>query len=399
VYTNKGLIVVIILLVFGFLFLGWYSYNLTQELATLSSQQLALTKDITNLRSELSAASSKLDTLSNKLDSVVTETSRLVINIPNLYNRVKEGIVQVTNYKTDGQKVSGSGFIFDNCGYLITNHHVIERAREIEVAFHNGIIQKATVVGSDAYSDIAVLRLSQYSGPMLTLGDSDKVNIGDNVIAIGNPFGLEGTVTSGIVSQKGRLLPGPGGFSIPDIIQLDAAVNPGNSGGPLLNSKGEVVGIISARIELLRTAERAAVGLGFAISSNLAKRVASALIEKGSYQHPYIGIGVTNVTSKIAEAMNLTRARGLLIIEVKTGSPAALAGLRAGDRSIEIDGKKIPIGGDIIIGIDELPVEDLDDLLSYLALHKSPGQIAVLTIIRDGKEMKVTLILDARPAP
>lgn len=408
-YINKGFIVLTILLLLSVLSLGWYSYNLTQELATLSNQQAALNKNIAtlsdqkaalnkniaSLQTEVSLASSKLDTLTARLDSLAAETLSSVINVPKLYNQVKEGIVQVTTFRINGQKVSGSGFVFDNRGYLLTNHHVIEQAREIEITFHKGIIQRAIVVGSDAYSDVAVLKLSQYTGPVLTLGDSDKVNVGDNVIAIGNPFGLDGTVTSGIVSQKGRLLPGVGGFSIADVIQFDAAVNPGNSGGPLLNSKGEVIGITSARIE----SPRGAVGLGFAISSNLVKRVTPALMERGNYQHPYLGINVTNVTPKIAEAMNLATAQGVLITEVKTGSPAALAGLKAGDKFIEINGKKTAIGGDIIIAIDEAPVVNTNDLLNYLALHKSPGQITVLTIIRDGKEIKVVLTLGARPAP
>lgn len=392
---NKGLIAIIILLLLGVPFLGWHSYNLTQELATLSDQQAALTKDISSLQAEMSLATSKLDALTSKLDNLVAETSRSVINIPKLYGQVKEGISQVTTYRSDGQKVTGSGFAFDSRGYLITNHHVIELARQIEITFYDKTVKKATIVGSDAYSDVAVLKLSQYTGPVLTFGNSDKVQVGDNVIAIGSPFGLGGTVTSGIVSQKGRSLPGVGGFSIPDVIQFDAAVNPGNSGGPLLNSQGEVIGITSARIE----SPRGAVGLGFAISSNLAKRVALSLLERGSYQHPYLGISATDVTPKIAEVMNLAVTKGVLITEVKSGSPAALAGLKAGDRSIEIDGRKITIGGDIIIAIDEVSVIGMSDLLGYLALNKSPGQMVDLKIIRDGKEIKVTLTLGIRPPP
>ncbi len=392
---NKGFIVLNILLLFSVLFLGWYTYNLNQELATLSDQQAILSKNIASLQKELTSTSTKLDTLVARLDTLVTETSSLTINIPKLYSQVKDSIVQVTTFKRDGQKVTGSGFVFDNRGYLLTNHHVIEQAREIEITLPNGIIQRAIVVGSDAYLDVAVLQLPQYNAPILTLGDSDKVNIGDNVIAIGSPFGLGGTVTFGIVSQKGRLLPSVSGFSIPDVIQFDAAINPGNSGGPLLNSKGEVIGITSARIE----SPRGAVGLGFAIPSNLCKRVIPVLIEKGSYAHPYLGISLTNITPKIAEAMNLTLTKGVLITEVKAGSPAALAGLKAGDKFIEIDEKKIPIGGDIIIAIDEVPIVDSSDLISYLTRYKSPGQTIVLTVIRDKKEIKVTVVLGTRPAP
>jgi len=298
----------------------------------------------------------------------------------------------------------GSGFVYDKEGHIVTNNHVVEGAEEIEVTFFDGTIVKAEVVGTDPDSDLAVLKvdLPPEGLQAVELGDSDGLEVGQRVIAIGNPFGLNGTMTTGIISALGRTLPlgrisetVGGRFSIAELIQTDAAINPGNSGGPLLDSQGRVIGVNTAITSL----SGSFAGVGFAVPVNLVKRVAPELIEKGRYAYPWLGISGTALVPKIMEEMGLPIERGALIVEVVEGSPAERAGLRGGKRDwvVEVFGKPTALGGDVITAIDGIEVKSMEDLIVYLVRETRVGQEVKLTIVRDGKEMEVEIELAERP--
>jgi S1-C subfamily serine protease len=291
----------------------------------------------------------------------------------------------------------GSGFVYDKEGYIITNNHVIEDAASIQVSFIDGNITEATVIGFDIYSDIAVIKVNtsfQQLQPVI-LGDSSDLVVGEPVIAIGNPFGLSGSATLGIISQLGRELTATGGYVIIDVIQVDAAINPGNSGGPLVNMNGEVVGVNTAIVS--QTGEFS--GVGFAIPSDTVKRELSSLISTGKYIHPYIGIVGVDVDLPIARRLELEKVQGFLITDIVIDSPAERAGLRGGTETVIIDGRQIEIGGDVIVGVDELTVKKLDDLVVYTERNKKPGDRITLKVIRNQQEMGIQLTLGERPLP
>lgn len=332
----------------------------------------------------------------------------------NLYERVNPSVVNVVVtvedvaalgleedlFPTQGQ---GSGFIYDLQGHIITNNHVIAEATKVEVTFHDGSSAEAIVVGTDADSDLAVVKVDvpEESLRPVSWGNSDQLHVGQRAVAIGNPFGLSGTLTSGIISALKRTLPTESGaFRIPAIIQTDAAINPGNSGGPLLNSQGEVIGVNTAIVPR-RTdmGERSFLGVGFAIPSNLVQRVVPSLIEKGKYEHPWIGFSGTDVTQEIAQEMKLPQTTGALINKIISGSPADEAGLRSGTRDFTLEnGFDVTIGGDVIIAIEDEEIKTFEDLISFLSRRGAIGETITLTIIRNGKEQKVELTLGPRPA-
>ncbi|MFB0517411.1 MAG: S1C family serine protease [Candidatus Neomarinimicrobiota bacterium] len=295
------------------------------------------------------------------------------------------------------QEGQGSGFVWDEQGHIVTNNHVVEEADTVEVIFWDDTVVRAEVVGTDPDSDLAVIKVDPAEVELhsVTLGDSDALAVGQMAIAIGNPFGQAGTMTHGIISALGRTFrPGGSPFAIPEMIQTDAAINPGNSGGPILNSKGEVIGINT----LILSRSGSSAGVGFAVPINIAKRVVPVLIEKGEYHHSWLGISGTDVAPAIAELMNLPAGtRGALIIELSQGGPADRAGLRGSDKTAEINGRQVKIGGDVIIAIDDSPVRRMDDLIAYLVEETQPGQQVELTILREGEEQKVTLELGERP--
>ncbi len=318
-----------------------------------------------------------------------------------LYQQVLPGVVAIQT----GQSL-GSGFVFDNEGHVVTNQHVVEGASEVEVDFASGFKAHGTVVGSDPDGDIAVVQVENAPADQirpLALGDSHALKVGEQVVAIGNPFGLNGTMTLGIISALGRTQVArsapEGNFSTADIIQTDAAINPGNSGGPLFNLKGEVVGINqSIRTNAVNEATGNAVnsGVGFSISINLVKRVVPYLIRDGKYDYPYLGISsANNLGLAEIEALGLNTYTGAYVTSVTPGGPADKAGILAGDKPTNIEG--LQAGGDIITAIDGQPVNTFDDLLSYLTTSKSPGDTAVLTVLRDGQSMDITITLDKRP--
>jgi 2-alkenal reductase len=294
----------------------------------------------------------------------------------------------------------GSGFVFDEEGHIATNNHVVEGAEEIIVTFNDGLSARAQVIGADADADLAVLRvdLAGYQMRPVELADSDSLRVGQRVIAIGNPFGLQGTMTTGIISALARSLPtriGEGGsYSIPDIIQTDAAINPGNSGGPLLDSQGRLIGVNTA----IESPVRLSAGVGFAIPVNIVKKVVPALIREGHYEHSWIGITAMSLNLDLLEAMELPIERqGILIIEVTEGSPADEAGLQPSRDEVEIRGQEAAVGGDIIVAIDGEPMKRFEDLISFLARKTVVGQEIEITVLRDGKEEEVSLVLAGRP--
>lgn len=297
----------------------------------------------------------------------------------------------------------GSGFVYSEDGYIITNNHVIEGAVDVTVTLANGVSLPAKIIGADVGSDLAVLKVDAPAGGLVpvTWGNSEELKVGQRAVAIGNPFGLEGTLTSGIISALKRSLPAEdGSFRIPEIIQIDAAVNPGNSGGPLLNSYGNVVGVVSAIVpRQMAMGERSFLGVGFAIPGNLVQRVVPELIKQGSYQHAWMGVVGDTVTPEIAQAMSLENADGALVIQVLSNSPAKKAGLRGGTQEFTThNGILTAIGGDVIVKIDEEVVHNFDDLISFLSRRGEVGQTVTLTIIRDGKRQQLDLTLSARPS-
>ncbi|MGB9898655.1 PDZ domain-containing protein, partial [Thermanaerothrix sp.] len=285
---------------------------------------------------------------------------------------------------------------------IVTNNHVIDGADRITVTFSDGSTVEAQVVGADSDADLAVLKVDVTPEKLVPvrLADSKQVKVGQLAIAIGNPYGLEGTMTVGFISALGRSLPvqstanDGATYTIPDVIQTDAPINPGNSGGVLVNIRGEVIGVTAA----IESPVRANAGIGFVIPSNIVRRVVPALIATGRYDHPYLGISGTTLTSDLAKAMGLSPdQRGALVIDVTPNSPADKAGLRGSDRQITLDGNPVRVGGDVITAIDGNPVQKFEDLASYLATSTSVGQKVTLTILRNGREQTIEVILGARP--
>jgi len=339
-------------------------------------------------------------------------------NLIKLYDIVDQSVVQVTqNSNIPGKSRLGSGFVYDKDGHIVTNYHVVAGdniSKEFDITFTDGSAYKAKVIGTDPYSEIAVLKIPVENNTQvreklipLQVGNFSEVSVGQRVAAVGNPFGLSASITEGIVSGLGRLLPALSpeidqiplvedtpAFSIPNIIQTDAAINPGNSGGPLLNMNGEVIGINTA----IFSATGVYSGVGFAIPSYLIQKVVPSLITTGEYQHPYLGISGTDIDADIAEIMKLQNTTGFLVIQVTSGSPADKAGIHGGSILTKIDGRDLELGGDVIVGIDDKPIRKIDDLLSYLDREKRVGENVTLSIVRNGQIQEVDLTLATRPS-
>jgi S1-C subfamily serine protease len=320
------------------------------------------------------------------------------LSLIQIFERAETGVVRV-NIQRSEEVVStngvGSGFVFDKNGHVITNAHVVENSDKVVVTFLDGRSYNAEVIGIDPATDISVIRVDADSSLLkpLLIGDSSNLKVGMQVAAIGNPFGLSGSMTSGIVSALGRLLPQESGFSIPDVIQTDAAINPGNSGGPLLNSRGEVVGINTA----IQSATGEFTGVGFAIPSNTIAKIVPKLISEGTYHHPWVGIAGRDINPDLAKVLHLTDARGFLIVNVVEGSPADKAGLKGSSETKEIDGIEYLIGGDVVLSVDGNVVRKIDDILIHLQRYKSVGDEMVLEILRDGRVTNFVVKLDERP--
>ncbi len=337
-------------------------------------------------------------TQANPFDQSVRKGSQL--SLADLFAKSDRGVVQIIVSKPGNSTTSkdiGSGIVYDQSGHIITNNHVVQDGSKIQVVFQDGQSLPAKVVGTDPYADLAVVKVEPASYVLhpLPLGDSSKLRIGDQVAAIGNPFGLTGTITSGIVSQLGRLLDPPNSsFSISDVIQTDTPINPGNSGGPLLDMEGKVVGINTA----IQSETGEFSGVGFAIPSNTMKKIVPALIETGRYNHPWLGITGSSINADLASTLQLPILYGFMINTVVPNSSAAQAGLHGYNQTKVINGTQYKIGGDIIIAADDRPIKKIDDLLDYLQDQKSVGDKIVLTVVRDGKTMEFTLTLQQRPS-
>jgi S1-C subfamily serine protease len=318
-----------------------------------------------------------------------------------LYQNVSPGVVNIQVLISAHGNVgaaAGSGFVLDDQGDVVTNNHVVADAQTVIVVFFDGTEVEAKVVGTDPDSDLAVVKVDQLPQGVhaLPLGDSDQVQIGQWAVAIGNPFGLGTSMSIGIVSATGRTIPsGATLFDIPQAIQTDAAINPGNSGGPLLNLNGEVVGV-NAQIETGGTT-RANSGVGFAIPSNVVRRVAPALIAGGAYQWPWLGVRGGDVNLFVAQANQLPNQHGAYIGIVEAGGPAEKAGLKGSTGTRDVNGVPVDVGGDVVTAANGQPIGTFTDLLMAITSH-APGDQLALTVLRDGQERQVTVTLEPRPA-
>ena len=337
-------------------------------------------------------------------EEIVTTISTVALeegDLPELYREINPGVVAIRALTEEGGSL-GTGFVWDSEGHIVTNFHVVESATDLEVDFPSGFKTRAQVIGSDPDTDLAVLELDQLPQELtvLPLGRNQDLAVGQTVIAIGNPQGLNGTMTQGIISALGRTLqsmnfaPGGGAFSTGNIIQTDAAINPGNSGGPLINLAGEVIGINSAirTTSIDISGQPVNSGLGFAISIDTAKNVISDLIEFGFHDSPYVGVRIHEVSLFVQEELDLPQSTGIYILEVTPGSPADKAGLVG--INTEVTHSK---GGDLIIAIDDQIVNDFEDFMGYLLTYKKPGDNVTILAIRDGETLEFELVLGRRP--
>jgi S1-C subfamily serine protease len=331
-------------------------------------------------------------------DETILSTKKS-LTLVELFEKSESGVVRIDVDKINSSRETGSlgsGFVFDDLGHIITNAHVVESASSVTITFLDGSQYNAQIIGLDKFTDIAVIKVEEkprYLHP-LQMGDSSTLKVGEQVAAIGNPFGLSGSMTSGIVSQIGRLLPSQDtGFSIPNVIQTDAAINPGNSGGPLLNMAGKVMGINTA----IQSGTGQSAGIGFAVPSNTILKVVPVLIEEGKYSHPWIGISGKDIDPELAKVRDLDQSKGFLIVTVVPGSPAEIAGLKGVSEIKIIGDKEYPADGDIIISVDGKEVRKISDILIHLQEEKSVGDEMILGILRDGEVMHIILALVERP--
>jgi S1-C subfamily serine protease len=344
--------------------------------------------------------------------SAAAFASTKALSVNQIYRRAAPGVVQVTATQVvttpsidpffgfsipqrQRQQALGSGFVIDKAGHIVTNYHVVEGARSVDVSFSDNESRRARIVGADPSTDIAVLQVKAPSRALtpVQLGNSDDVHVGDAVVAIGNPFGLERTVTAGIVSALQRVIQAPNAYSIDHVIQTDAPINKGNSGGPLLDAQGKVIGVNSQ----IQSETGGNVGIGFAVPINTVKTVAAQLIKTGRAEHAFLGIRVQAVTADIATLFRLPASHGLLVASVQPGSAAAKAGLRAGKQQVTVSGETYPLGGDLMVGVDGVPLMTLDQLRDVIS-GKQPGDTVDLEIYRGTKRMTLNVKLGRQPS-
>ncbi|MGB9659100.1 MAG: S1C family serine protease [Nitrososphaerales archaeon] len=379
------LTLIVVILLIGLLSGGFFTY-------------IILAPSISNLQNEVRTLQKQFFDHQPVQDVNVYQN---LTSLSELYQRVKDSVVAIRGIVSTFSgysQIEGSGFVYNYSGqmFVITNFHVVRDVLNITVTFNNGNAYRAIVRGFDAYADLAVLETQntpQAEFKPLSIVSSSTLRVGDPIIAIGNPFGLTCSMTTGIVSQLGRSIPATGGFRIANVIQISTPINPGNSGGPLLNYAGSVVGITTAIVA-------GSQGVGFAIPSDTILRVIPWLIETGSYtQHPWIGVSGIDMRYEIAEVMGVNVTYGWLITQVVSGGPAWSAGLRGGTHQVEIAGQVYTVGGDIVIAVNGTRIIDGDNLSSYLEAKTLPGDVIILTVVRNNQFMNITLTLGIRPPP
>ena len=345
----------------------------------------------------------------------VNDARGRTLTVNEIYRRAAPGVVQVTatqvvasprvdpffGFPFPSQQQAealGSGFVIDKAGHIVTNYHVVEGARSVEVSFSNNESMKAKIVGTDPSTDVAVLQVDAHSRALtpLSLGNSDLVHVGDSVVAIGNPFGYDRTVTAGIVSALQRVIQAPNSYSIDHVIQTDAALNKGNSGGPLLNANGNVIGV-NSQISTGNSGSSGNVGVGFAVPINTVTTVAAQIIKSGHVEHAFLGIAAQPVTESAAKLFRLPVSHGLLVARVQPGSGAAKAGLRAGTQNATLAGETYPLGGDLLATIDEAPLYSVDQLRDVIG-GKKPGDNVKLRVYRGDQQRTVTVELGRQPS-
>jgi serine protease Do len=359
----------------------------------------------------VTAGSDLLAAYETALENIYTTVSPQVVNISVLMPASASDLQNIPGFNNTPQSQTpqfssalGSGFVWDKNGDIVTNNHVVDGATKIQVTFSDGTTVPASLVGNDPYSDLAVIKVD-VSADMLnpvTMADSTQVKVGEIAIAIGNPYGFEGSMTVGNVSGVGRDLPSSqvdqnsgATYSIPEIIQTDASINPGNSGGVLVNDQGQVIGVTSA----LESASGSSSGIGFAIPAEIVSKVVPELIKSGKYEHPYLGISGTDMSPDIAQAMNLpAETRGAMVIQVTDGGPASKAGLLGSNDTVTINGVQGTVGGDVVTAIDGHTINSMSDIIAYLAVNTQVGQTVTLTILRDGQNQTVDVALGSRPS-
>lgn len=335
-----------------------------------------------------------VNALEAQIEAVYEQTAPAVVNITTqiiAYDFFMRPVPQ--------EGVSGSGFLYDTGGHIITNYHVVQNAESVLVALADGRSYPAEIIGADPSNDLAVIRIEADDLPQpIVLGDSDSLRVGQFVVAIGNPFGQEGTLTLGVISALGRIIESPDGRFIGEAIQTDAPINPGNSGGPLLDLRGRVIGVNSQII----SPSRASAGIGFAVSTETVRRVVLQLIAQGYYSHPWLGVGPVGLTPELAEVlrqagMEVPVEEGLVLVEVISGGPAARAGIRGPDGMVIVGNTRVPVGMDIIVAINDQPVTSFQDLTVYLEAETQVGDAVEVTIVRNGEERNVQATLAERP--
>jgi S1-C subfamily serine protease len=343
-------------------------------------------------------------------------TRRGAYSVNEIFRRDAPGVVQVTSTQivktqdpfsdpffgfgpqTQTEKALGSGFVIDKAGHIVTNYHVVANAKSVEVSFSNSDNMKAKIVGADPSTDIAVLQVDARSRALtpLPLGNSDRVRVGDSVVAIGNPLGYDRSVTAGIVSALQRAISAPNEYPIDHVIQTDAPINHGNSGGPLINAGGQVIGV-NAQIATGGSGSDGNIGIGFAIPINTVRTVVAQLIQKGKVEHAFLGITAKPVTPQIARLFRLPAQHGLLVVSVEAGSGAAAAGLRAGTDTAVVSGESWPVGGDLIVAADGRPLSAIDQLRDLVST-KQPGDSLALRIYRGNTKQTLTVKLGRQPS-
>lgn len=373
-----------------------------------SSPSAAITN--TTPPAQITGDSDLLAAYESTLESIYTFVSPQVVNISVLTPATANNFQNLPGFNNNNNNQTqqysqalGSGFVWDTQGDIVTNNHVVDGASKINVTFSDGTTVPATIVGQDPYSDLAVIKISVDPSKLspVTMADSTQVKVGEIAIAIGNPYGFEGSMTVGTVSGLGRDLPSSqvdqtsgASYSIPDVIQTDASINPGNSGGVLVNDQGQVIGVTSDLV----SSSGSSSGIGFAIPAEIVSKVVPSLISSGTYSHPYLGISGTDMNPDIAQAMSLSAdTRGALVEQVSAGGPAAKAGLQASNTTVTINGSQGTVGGDVITAIDGQTIHTMSDIIAYLAIHTQVGQTVSLTILRNGQTQTVQVTLATRP--